>query len=105
MYVTVDGSSQINISDVPKVFGGKVSGFVNCNKGNAGDEGRAAARCLPDVRTGQFLPVTNGDSGGVVFAALGTTPEGPYMLQSPIISGAKINPWRYNSSNPTNNPN
>ena len=104
MFITLDGSSQIKISDLPVVFGNKVTGFVNCNKGNAGDEGRAAARCLQDVRSGQFLPVTN-RTATPVYDALGTSAEGPLMLQSPTVLGAKINPWRYNSSNPTNNPN
>jgi prepilin-type N-terminal cleavage/methylation domain-containing protein len=105
MFITLDGSSQIKISDLSVVFGNKVTGFVNCNKGNAGDEGRSAARCLPDVRSGQFLSVTNLVPGTPMYAALGTAANGPLMLGSPTIPGAKINPWRYNSSNPTNNPN
>ena len=31
---------------------------------------------------------------------------GPYMVQVvPVSSGKLLNPWRYNSGHPTNNPN
>ena len=103
--MTLDRSSQIKTTDVPVIFGPKVSGFVNSSKGNTGDETRGAVRCLNDIRAGQFLPVTSNSNNPVVFDALGTSAQGPLMLQSPSVPGAKINPWRYNSSNPTNNPN
>ncbi|HOW79554.1 MAG TPA: hypothetical protein PK406_08895, partial [Verrucomicrobiota bacterium] len=46
---------------------------------------------------------TNGASADPVCTVLGSALEGPLVYQD--ARGAKLNPWRYNSSNPTNNPN
>jgi prepilin-type N-terminal cleavage/methylation domain-containing protein len=97
-YSTLDGSAQITAVTVPTVFGPAVGGFVNSSRGGGGDEGPGAVRFLKELRTGQFLATVNPN-----FSALGTGLDGPLMLTN--AAGSKLNPWRYNSANPTNNPN
>ncbi len=105
VYQTLDGSAQISAANAAAAFG--VSGFVNSDRGGGGDEGQPAQNFLPDLsqnNIGEFrLP-----SGTLVrdlvcsvpWPANSTVPYSPLMT-----SGAQtLNPWRYNSSNPTNNP-
>ncbi len=105
VYQTLDGSTQISAMDAAAAFG--VSGFVNSDRGGGGDEGQQAQNFFPNLaqqNIGQFrLP--NGATVralvcSVPWPANSTVPYSPLM-----IPGAQtLNPWRYNSSNPTNNP-
>ncbi len=97
-YTTLDGSATINLPGLNNVFGPNVAGFMNSTKGAGGDEGPVAVNFLKGLKAVQFLAVTNPTS-----TFLGAPLDGPLIYQSP--TGAKINPWRYNSSSPTNNPN
>jgi len=106
-YTTLDGSSSV-ANPVAKAFGTKVTGLVNSTKGRGGDEGQPAVQFLRGVKPGQRMqvrPLAN------FCTVLGMPLDGPMLIlqDGPIAfnnpSGAKINPWRYNSSNPTNNPN
>jgi prepilin-type N-terminal cleavage/methylation domain-containing protein len=99
VYQTLDGSAQIKDVDVPTAFPG-VGGFVNCNKPGGGEDASAARNFLPDLRPNQmgtFNPhnvwVTN------LISSVG----GPDANYQPLGS-PDVNPWRYNSSNPANNP-
>ncbi len=100
----LNGSTEIPVKAVPEVWPG-VQGFVNANAGAGGDEVAKAKAFLGDVPPGQMLSldVNTASAGTVQVAFLGTTLEGPYMLVD--ANGRKLNPWRFNSSNPTNNPN
>lgn len=107
-YVTLDGSSSIKASDVPGAFAG-VGGFINCAKAG-GEEGASTVRnFLPDLKPAQIWPnFTNkitGVSGAnpVGISLLTASVGGPDPTYQPLgVDG--LNPWRYNSSSPTNNP-
>jgi prepilin-type N-terminal cleavage/methylation domain-containing protein len=98
IYITLDGTARITSTAIPTIFGPSVTGFINTTRGG-GDEGRSAGNFIPDIRPSGFLMVNA--PGGPTFL-LGTTVEGPIMF--PGVNGGKLNPWRYNSSTPTNNP-
>jgi len=98
-YVTLDGSAQMINASVPLVFGPNVTGFLNCYQSAGGDEARTPTSFIKDLRPSAFLLVS---VGGQQAELLGTTLEGPLMLQG--VNGGKLNPWRYNSTNPTNSP-
>jgi prepilin-type N-terminal cleavage/methylation domain-containing protein len=90
-------------SDVSAIFG--ASGFMNCSKPGSAEDARAAQNFLPGLKPAQISPsFTNNEPNG--FKLLMTSVGGPDMTYNPLgMSGAaNINPWRYNSSNPTNNP-
>ena len=100
-YTTLDGSAQIPAGIVRPIFGPNISGFSNSSKGD-GDEGPRAVNFLNrGLKPGQYLALSNPS-----VTVLGSTLEGPPdNMFSGVSKGAKINPWRYNSMNPTNNPN
>jgi len=102
VFRTLDDSAQIEEARIPLVFGPEVRGFVNCAH-SGGDEAVVARSFLRGLNGKQYLAITNGASADPVCTVLGSTLEGPLVYQD--ARGAKLNPWRYNSSNPTNNPN
>jgi prepilin-type N-terminal cleavage/methylation domain-containing protein len=94
-YYTLDGTAKIaeTTPAFTTAFGGgtKVTGFMNCTRGTGDDTVRAENFFKGALRTGQSYVASP-------VAALGSGIDGPFMI------GSKINPWRYNSSSPTNNP-
>jgi prepilin-type N-terminal cleavage/methylation domain-containing protein len=98
VYTVLDGSAQINASSISAVFGSAaVTGFMNCTRAVGGDDTlRAQNFFRTGLKAGQFLPVTS-----PALSVLGCSLAGPVMLSS---GSGQINPWRYNSSSPTNNP-
>ncbi len=102
VFQTLDGSAQIADGSLPAVFGPNVSGFLNCAR-TGGDEAVNAVSFLKGLKPGQFLAITNGTSPVPVCNLLGANLDGPLIYKNAV--GAKLNPWRYNSSSPTNNPN
>ena len=110
-YQTLDGISQFQ--DATANFQGTYGalpqspvGYMNCTKGGGGDEGKRAVSFFPQgLRAGQFLTVTPPGSS-YSLTVLGTLVDGPLMFQDATPnSGLKMNPFRYNASSPTNNPN
>lgn len=104
VYRTLDGSSEVaaDPAQLGSIFGPKVSGFMNTARPGAGDEASGGQN---------FLKTLNANQVGL----LGSDPAGPRIIASsvpwpqqhsaqPIPSRPTLNPWRYNSSNPTNNP-
>jgi prepilin-type N-terminal cleavage/methylation domain-containing protein len=99
----INGTETINQSDFPAAFGNgpqQVEGFVNSsyvqNWSDSAQVRAADARdFFPTLKTGQYLL----DANNVAF--LGIPVDGPDEVTSP--DGRRINPWRYNSSSPTNN--
>jgi len=102
VFQTLDGSAQIADGSLPAVFGPNVTGFLNCAR-TGGDEAVNAVSFLKGLKPGQFLAITNGTSAVPVCNLLGANLDGPLIYKNAV--GAKLNPWRYNSSSPTNNPN
>jgi hypothetical protein len=81
-----------------------VNGFMNCSKPGGGDEARPAQNFLPGLKPNQIVYYTNSPPG-VGIKILGASVGGPDLSYRPLGAGAVgINPWRYNSSNPINNP-
>ena len=104
-YATLDGSARILDSEFATAFGSggggrtRIAGFVNCSRG-AGDEGRLAQRFLQDLKPAN-VGVVPGQSEGIKYLLCSVPWQRPEL---PRISG-NLNPFQYNSSNPTNNPN
>jgi type II secretory pathway pseudopilin PulG len=101
-YITLDGSAQILNASVPSVFGPSVTGFLNSYQNATGDEARTPTSFIKDLRSSEYLLVNVPPPARSQAELLGTTLQGPLMLQG--VNGGSLNPWRYNSSNPTNNP-
>ena len=102
-YVTLDNSSMIPASQVPTAFPG-VGGFVNCTKPGSGEDSPPARDFLPDLRSKQvYTGFTNINTGVQGINLLVCSVGGPDATYQPVgLQG--LNPWRYNSSSPTNNP-
>jgi prepilin-type N-terminal cleavage/methylation domain-containing protein len=101
IFKTLDGSSQLLSTDVPLVFQSGVSGFVNCSQAGNADEAPTGMSFLRDLKANQFLIVPINSKN---CAVLGCGVDGPAdIYQNPPAGLPKINPWRYNSSNPVHN--
>ena len=109
VFTTKDDSSQsLSPAMIITIFGTGVSGFVNTDRGNS-DEGRPAVQLLRGFKPAQIgeTTMTNSATGLnvrgriLVCTVPGTDPNSP-----PLNNGSPLlNPWRYVSSSPTNNPN
>jgi prepilin-type N-terminal cleavage/methylation domain-containing protein len=99
-FYAIDGSARILTNAMPMVFGtgSTIMGFANCTHGSGDDLVRAENFFKGGLRSGQFF-ATITTSGGASPSVLGSAIDGPL----PQMIG-KVNPWRYNSTNPTNNP-
>jgi prepilin-type N-terminal cleavage/methylation domain-containing protein len=87
-FAPLDGSPAVSIAQLNSVFG--VTGINNAGIAD-NTEGLVAKNYLPDIKPTQH----GAEVGGL--QVLGTVVDGPVAL------GA-VNPFRYVSSNPTNNP-
>jgi prepilin-type N-terminal cleavage/methylation domain-containing protein len=100
-YITLDGSARMSASQFTNAFGPGVGGFMNCTKSAGGEDSSAARNFLPELRPNQMATLTNSPvtyTNVILVASVG----GPDATYQPL--GAQdLNPWRYNSSNPTNN--
>ena len=94
-WTTLDSKATITFTELKAYFGLKVSGIVNTTKG--GEESRPATRYLPGMKPNVLMPL----SGGTNLYMLGLDLEGPEMLTA--ADGRKLTPFRYVSTNPTNN--
>ncbi len=106
VFVTLDGTAKISRTEFPAAFGSgaqAVQGLANCSARGAGEEGRMAQRFLrSDLKPNQVCSV----AGYPMLKLLACSIPGPYNVVTPAsIVPANANPFRYNSSNPTNNPN
>jgi len=83
-----------------------VSGFMNCTKPGSGEDAPAARNFLPGLKPNQLVVYTNNfPKNTVPIKLIITAVDGPDVTYQPLGAGVVgINPWRYNSSNPTNNP-
>ena len=88
IFVTLDGSTQIKITDVQTAFG--VGGFINCAK--TGDETAAAQDFLPSLKANRIGMCTN--FGGVLTSNLITSVRGPDTTYMPV-GVQDVNPFRY----------
>ena len=87
---------------VSQVF--SVSGFMNCDKPGADESAAHAQNFLPDLKPRQIQEnLTNSLAPTVGFTMLVSSSGGPDPGYQPL-NVLDANPWRYHSSNPTNNP-
>jgi prepilin-type N-terminal cleavage/methylation domain-containing protein len=95
-YTTLDGTAQISVGSVSH-FG--VGGFVNCNNRNkaSAEDSQSAKNFLPGLKANRIGTNSIGDT------LLLTSVRGPDVSYMPI-GAPDVNPFRYNSANPTNNP-
>jgi prepilin-type N-terminal cleavage/methylation domain-containing protein len=99
IYQPLVGGPTLSASDVTNAFPG-VGGFVNCSKPGGGEDASAARNFLPELRPNQMGTIK---VGTVWVTNLIGSVGGPYAQYQPL-GQQDMNPWRYNSSNPTNNP-
>lgn len=98
MFQTLDGRTNILVRNVAAAFGGGISGFVNCTR-TGGDDLAAAHKFLASLKPGQYGFLNTG-AGLLTSSVLWPENLGPVLATAP----AGMNPIRYNSSSPTNNP-
>ncbi len=103
VYVTLDGQTSITPGTLANTIG--VAGIMNCTKGS-GEDASAARDFLPDLKPKQWSTITNSSGSPaytnfVLVASVGG-PDATYL--APGVGVPDLNPWRYNSANPTNNP-
>ena len=104
-YQSLDDPSLLPLSqaNVSAVFG--VNGFMNCSKPGSAEDAPAARNFLPGLKLDQMTIFTNSSAPNNPIKLIITAVGGPDTTYHPLGAGAiGINPWRYNSSNPTNNP-
>jgi hypothetical protein len=102
VYVTLDGSARITAADLTLALT-NVTGFVNCSRPGRSDDVPGATAFLNNLKPSQFMAITNSATTASC-SVLGSGIDGwPGMVYTDRL-GAKLNPWRYNSSNPYHNP-
>ena len=103
VYVTLDGSARITAAGLGLVFGPNVTGFANCSRPGRSDDVPGATAFLNNLKPSQFMAITN-DPSSTSCSVLGSGIEGWPTMVYIDSHGAKLNPWRYNSSSPQHNP-
>jgi prepilin-type N-terminal cleavage/methylation domain-containing protein len=98
-YVTLDGGATIPAVDVPVAFPG-IGGFINCTKPGSGEDTASARSFISDLSVRQIAAISNNARPVAIF--IGSV-GGPDQTYRPL-NAPDVNPWRYNSSSPTNNP-
>lgn len=103
-YRTLDGGARIRVADFNAVFGPGVSGFANHTHDKSG-EGQPAENFfskagLPPSLIGAYQ-VGNSDIRLIVCSVAWPDVGNNWTF---INGQPRLNPWRYNSSGPTNNP-
>ncbi len=106
-YITLDGSATVSILSVSALFGPNVSGFVNCTKGGGGDEAGGATRFIKGLKPGQIGSVRPNQGPVLLVGVPWQKGPPPFDMPplAPLGTSTNLNPWRYNQSSPTNNPN
>jgi prepilin-type N-terminal cleavage/methylation domain-containing protein len=104
VYRTLDGKESVDIISLPALIGPKVTGFINTTRGGGGDEGGSATAFLDGLKPSQ---IAKAPSGATILVGVpwqkAPAPFDYIPLGNP--AAATLNPYRYNSSSPTHNPN
>ena len=96
-FVTLIGNYRINTSYVKQIF--NRDGFQNSN------EETNQVKQFIHLRAGQFQVQTNANGQIPIPYLVVPVDWPPSRTDNPIGAGLTINPWRYVSTSPTNNPN
>jgi len=103
LWVTMDGSAQIGTTTTPNISATfNVSGFANTStRSHSDDAGTAASTFLNNLTPNQIglLDPANQQVKILVCSVVWPQDKTP----PPIPLNPQLNPWRYNSSHPTNN--
>ena len=94
-FETQNGDAKIPVALVPGTFG--QGGFVNCTKGGGDDNAQAAKKFLVELKPTQYGEIPPG------IRLLVCSVTWPEKLGNGAAGVPVLNPWRYVSSNPTNN--
>jgi prepilin-type N-terminal cleavage/methylation domain-containing protein len=110
VYTTLDGAGVLDTSQASSFyFGPGFKAIVNTTKGGGGDEGMAAQKFIRDLKPAQVASLNTSPPIKILVASVGW--EGPTPLVQPAPTGVapqgqtKLDPIRYVSTNPVNNPN
>jgi prepilin-type N-terminal cleavage/methylation domain-containing protein len=109
VYTTLDGNGVLDPAQAnPFMYGKGFQGLVNTTKG-AGDEGMAANKFLRELKPAQVATLGPLNSAGIkiLVGSVGwDSPIGQPIPPAPAGPARvpKLNPFRYVSTNPTNNP-
>ena len=102
LWVTMDNSAQINntaAENINSVF--NIAGFANTStRAHADDRGAAASTFITSLTPNQIGYI---DPANQQIKILVCSVEWPANVLPAPINGTLFNPWRYNSSHPTNN--
>jgi len=108
VYTTLDGNARVTTGQLQPggAFGlnSQVNGIMNVTKGG-GDEGMAAQKYIRELKPGQVATMLSGIK--VLVGSVGWEPNPWQPIPPTPPNGAQkpgVNPFRYVSSNPTNNP-
>ena len=102
VYQSLDGSlPTLKAAQVQSSFG--VGGFMNCSKAASGEDASTARDFLPDLRQKQIWSGYTNNHANVGVNLLICSVGGPDPTYKPL-GVQNLNPWRYNSSSPANNP-
>ena len=108
-YTTLDGSTnlpQALLGGAGGAFGPDVAGFVNSSKGGGGDDGSTASSFINGLKPAQIGTISVKRAYLVRLLVSVPWQQGPPPFNFDPVPGAPtLNPWRYNYSAPTNNPN
>lgn len=99
VFWTIDGSASLAAGQFPQTYGPNVTGFINTSQGST-DEARPATSFLTGLKPNQVGQYPNWPAKFLVCSI----PYPPVNPQWYPLGVPGLNPFRYNSSNPTNNP-
>ncbi len=103
VFRTLDGDSSVTVAQIKSIFG--IDGFMNSSvAGGGGDDSAPATRFITGLRPNQIGQLNIG--GTPVNALLVCSVRWPDNIGQIVPNGVTtgLNPWRYVSNNPTNNP-
>ena len=92
----LDGATALSPAQLSSVFGTSTVGIVNSGSATGSDDSGAAQKFLREIKPANYGTNLTG------VRILGVAVDGPGAAM--FGSGSQINPFRYNSSSPTNNP-
>lgn len=102
VYVTLDGGSVLDPAAVNSpIYGRGFQAIVNTTKGS-GDEGMAAQKFIRDLKPAQVAELKSGAK--ILIGSVGWDSNNGQPVPVPPAKVPKLNPFRYVSTNPTNNP-
>jgi len=97
-YRTLDGNTEITPVQANTWF--HTEGFMNSTKGS-GDDGPIAINFFKGLNANQVAVPPGADSPKFIVSSVPWPTDNNFQ---PLGFGSGLNPWRYNSSAPTNNP-